>query len=315
MCCDSTHGTNGYDFLLTTLLVIDEYGEGFPVAWCIANHEDFTTMCTSFREVKKNAGTISSSWFMSDIEAQFYNAWVGVMDDCPRPQKLLCTWHVDKAISTKLRKKIGDLPTEVKIYKMFQTVLEQTDESLFDDCMQGFLNRLSLSKKTTSFKTYFEREWVPQKQQWAYCFRVGLGINTNMFVEAFHKVFQYQYLKGKTNKRLDNCILKLLKYVRDKTFDRLIKLTKGKITMRINMTQERRDRSLNLPTGSVKAEDPNTWTVLGEDGRTTYKVSKLLDTCKDQGKCQLKCQECCICVHLYVCNCPNNYLQTYSSGV
>lgn len=74
-----------------------------------------------------------------------------------------------------------------------------------------------------------------------------------MFVEAFHKVFQYQYLKGKTNKRLDNCILNLLKYVRDKTFDRLIKLTKGKITMRINMTQERRDRSLTLPTGSVKA--------------------------------------------------------------
>ena len=69
------------------------------------------------------------------------------MDDCPRPQKLLCTWHVDKAISTELRKKIGDLPTEVEIYKMFQTVLEQTNKSLFDDCMQGFLNHLSLSFK------------------------------------------------------------------------------------------------------------------------------------------------------------------------
>ena len=50
--------------------MIDEYGEGFPVAWCIVNHKDFTTMCTFFREVKKNAGTISSSWFMSDIAAQ-----------------------------------------------------------------------------------------------------------------------------------------------------------------------------------------------------------------------------------------------------
>ena len=78
-------------------LVVDEYGEGFPAAWCLSNHEDFTTMCTFFREVKKNcAGSITSKWFMSDIAPQYYNAWVGVMNDVSRPQKLLCTWHVDR---------------------------------------------------------------------------------------------------------------------------------------------------------------------------------------------------------------------------
>ena len=61
VCCDSTHGNNGYDFLLTALLVIDEFGEGFLAAWCISNHEDVTTMCTFFSEIKKNTGTISSS--------------------------------------------------------------------------------------------------------------------------------------------------------------------------------------------------------------------------------------------------------------
>ena len=29
LCVDSTHGTNGYDFTLITVLVVDEYGEGF----------------------------------------------------------------------------------------------------------------------------------------------------------------------------------------------------------------------------------------------------------------------------------------------
>ncbi len=310
VCCDSTHGTNGYDFLLTTILVVDEFGEGFPAAWCVSNHEDFTTMCTFFSEIKKNTGTISSSWFMSDIAPQFYNAWVGVMNDCPRPLKLLCTWHVDRAISQELRKKIGDMQTESEVYKMFRTVLEQTDETLFDDCLRGFLNRLTLSTKLAPFKKYFEKEWAPRKQQWAYCFRVGLGINTNMFVEAFHKVFKYQYLKGKTNKRLDNCLLNLLKYVRDKTFDRLIKLTKGKVTARINIIQERHLRSLSLSSGSVKTEDSNTWTVLAEDGKSTYNVSKLLETCADQQNCQLKCQECRICVHMYVCNCPDSLITT-----
>lgn len=307
VCCDSTHGTNGYDFLLTTLLVIDEYGEGFPAAWCISNHEDFTTMCTFFREIKKSTGTIKASWFMSDVAPQFYNAWVGVMDDCPRPKKLLCTWHVDRAVTKELRKKIGDLQTEVEVYKMFRTVLEQTSEILFEESLRGFIRRLSLSSKTASFRKYFEQEWVSRKQEWAYCFRVGLGINTNMFVEAFHKVFKYQYLKGKSNKRLDNLLLNLLKYVRDKTFDRLIKLTKGKVTSRLSVIHERHIRSLTLPTASVKVEEDDTWEVLGEDGISRYKVSKLMSACKEPN-CQLKCPECRICVHLYVCNCPDSLI-------
>lgn len=44
ICCDSTHGTNAYDFLLTTIHVINEFGERISVAWCLSNHEDFTTI-------------------------------------------------------------------------------------------------------------------------------------------------------------------------------------------------------------------------------------------------------------------------------
>ena len=36
VCIDSTHKTTGYDFLLITILVVDEYGEGLPVAWCLS---------------------------------------------------------------------------------------------------------------------------------------------------------------------------------------------------------------------------------------------------------------------------------------
>ncbi|GFT80353.1 c2H2-type domain-containing protein [Nephila pilipes] len=44
ICVDSTHGTNCYDFKLITVLVVDDFGEGFPVAWCISNREDFTIL-------------------------------------------------------------------------------------------------------------------------------------------------------------------------------------------------------------------------------------------------------------------------------
>lgn len=35
ICMDSTHGTNVYDFLLVSILVVDDHGEGLPVAWAI----------------------------------------------------------------------------------------------------------------------------------------------------------------------------------------------------------------------------------------------------------------------------------------
>ncbi|GFR27067.1 uncharacterized protein TNCT_647971 [Trichonephila clavata] len=48
VCVDSTHGTNSYNFKLITVLVVDDFGEGFPVAWCISNQEDFTVLRKNF---------------------------------------------------------------------------------------------------------------------------------------------------------------------------------------------------------------------------------------------------------------------------
>lgn len=44
ICIDSTHGTNMYDFYLTTIVVGDEFGSGFPVAFCFSNRISSTHM-------------------------------------------------------------------------------------------------------------------------------------------------------------------------------------------------------------------------------------------------------------------------------
>lgn len=48
ICIDSTHGTNAYDFSLTTLLTVDDFGSGFPVAFCISNRVDTIAMKVFF---------------------------------------------------------------------------------------------------------------------------------------------------------------------------------------------------------------------------------------------------------------------------
>lgn len=61
--------------------VIDEFGRGIPVAWCLSSYEDFTTMVTFFKEVKKNVRNIQSDFFRSNRANQFYNVWVAVMNN------------------------------------------------------------------------------------------------------------------------------------------------------------------------------------------------------------------------------------------
>ena len=43
LCVDSTHGVTGYDYFLMTLLVINNFGKGFPVAWAICSRENHLT--------------------------------------------------------------------------------------------------------------------------------------------------------------------------------------------------------------------------------------------------------------------------------
>ena len=86
---DATHGSTGYGFLLTNVMILDEWGQGFPPVRCISNHEDFTHIFVVFKHIQMSCGILKPQWLMSDTAEQFYNAWIGVMGD--KPKKLLCT--------------------------------------------------------------------------------------------------------------------------------------------------------------------------------------------------------------------------------
>ena len=73
------------------------------------------------------------------------------------------------------------------------------------------------------------------------------------------------------------------------------------------MIFDRYSLSLSLPVESVNCEEDNTWTVLEEDGRSSYKVRRKASACEETNY-GLRCQERCFCVHLYVCNRLDNLI-------
>ena len=249
ICCDTTHGTTGYDFKLNSLLVLDEFEEGIPVAFCLSNHDNFHFMKVFFEKIKESTGPISPVWFMSDTATQFFEAF-SFVNECT-PKQFICTWHVDKAWKEELRQKIKNFEIQGIVYKSLRTILEQTDQLAFEDYLAELNKRLNSSQETKAFGEYFFTYWVPKKTQWCYAYRTGAGINTYMLYEAFHRVFKYKYLKGKFNKRVDKCLVNLIKFNRDKVFQRFSKLTKGKYTSRMRFINERPAFECHLRRSSI----------------------------------------------------------------
>ena len=187
---------------------------------------------------------------------------------------------------------------------LLRTVLEETNENVFEDQLCSLVDRLG-STATLEFQKYFIQNWVDVKRHWGYCYRVGDGINTNMFVEAFHRTFKYNYLKGKYNKRVDTVLVNLLKFSRDMSFSRLIKLTKGALTQRMKTIHDRHLSSKKLCYAAIKETDQeNVYSIQSEDGKRNYSVTKLSDNCEVAG-CKLRCIECSVCTHCFHCNCPD----------
>lgn len=78
ICMDSTHGTNMYDFTLTTLMVIIEFGQGQPVGWFLSNHESFEFIQLFLSKIKDAVGRFEPDWIMGDMAPQYYDAFCKV---------------------------------------------------------------------------------------------------------------------------------------------------------------------------------------------------------------------------------------------
>lgn len=233
---DGTHGLNSYDFDMVTLMVIDDFGEGFPAACMYTNRKDTYIYEVFFSKIKENTGQITAKVFMSDIALAFYNAWCKIMG--PVEHQLLCAWHVDRCWRTNLNK-ISNKEQRLIVYKTLKYIQYLLDINDFERELETFLKYLSNSS-LQEFKNYF-----CNRTKWAYAYRKHCNINTNMHLESMHRALKYFYFDGKKIKRLDKSINMLLKFIRDKAIERLIKITKGKTTDHVTKIHAKHRAALN----------------------------------------------------------------------
>ena len=306
ICLDATHGTNVYGFLLVTVMVIDDFGEGIPVGWAITTRED-TSMLTYFlKALMERAGPLKPAVFMSDDAQQYWNSWSTVFGG-NGTRKLLCTWHIDRAWRNALKEHISTVQTRVELYHHLRVLLMEQDIPTFRVMMQQFLSMLVTSNP--EFLAYFRKQYVPRTEQWAICHRKCMFINTNMYLESFHRLLKVVYLESKQNRRLDRLLNVLLKIARDKAFGQFQKIHKGKNTHRIAEIRKRHQNAHEMVAGgSIPAQhSENAWKVKSQqDSEKHYIVHIALESCD----CKLRCSSCNACIHMYSCTCVDSAIHT-----
>ncbi|GFT60175.1 uncharacterized protein NPIL_84981 [Nephila pilipes] len=87
-----------------------------------------------------------------------------------------------------------------------------------------------------------------------------LGININMLIESMHWTIKYVYLQGKKVKRLDGALFYLMKFVRDRVFDRNIRLEKDKISSKIAQLRKRHKVGQELTSLCIQKNEEE-WSV------------------------------------------------------
>ena len=305
ICLDATHGTTMYDFLLITAIVVDEYGEGVPIAWALSNREDKSVIVHFLKSVQARVGDLSPNIVMSDCAEQYYGAWVAVFEGTPK--KLLCTWHVDKAWRRKLNECIDEKEARITIYHHLRILLEEKDIAKLNILVQQFLSFLNHDHST--FLAYFQTEYAPHIEEWAYAYRYGAEINTNMYVESFHRVLKVVYLDSKQNRRVDHLLTVLLRFARDKAFERIHKLEKGKSSHRIKEINKRHGSAEEMiSSGILPIQDSeNSWKVPSQKTEVKYYI---VTRVKEECTCLLRCSNCHVCVHMFSCSCADAHLHS-----
>ncbi|GFY41049.1 uncharacterized protein TNIN_293121 [Trichonephila inaurata madagascariensis] len=129
---DSTHGTNQYGYLLTTVMVSDDNHEGLPVAICYFNRVCSNILEPFFEELRNRLTHLQPKVFMPDDPA-FWNAWKRVFGDVEYYVNLLC-WNRNlnsKIKDPELRKEMGN-----KLKTLVSEIDELTFKCIYDDFIQ-----------------------------------------------------------------------------------------------------------------------------------------------------------------------------------
>ncbi|XP_042909538.1 uncharacterized protein [Parasteatoda tepidariorum] len=304
VCLDSLYRRKGGRFYLTVLLVMDEFDNAFPGAFCISNKVDKGIIEQFLMSIKESTGNLSFKHFMSDNESFFYESWMSVMEDEPR--WLWSIFYIDSKIRTQLKVFKGNVAGRAEVYKTMRTLLECQNENVFTCMFKNFVESLQKDPTAKKLGDFIQNKYGSNTEMWALCYRKEVNLSTNIHLEVMHRTFRYCCREGR-KKRLDKFLFVVLKLVKYKMLDRISDmLDSDKLNLAIGAINMCHTSGLEIPGDQMSALSEKIWLINTDSDEEPLYVTKELDKCPEH--CSLRCDECDICVHQYSCTCVHSMI-------
>lgn len=275
---DGSHGINRYNFLLQTLLILDYDGEGYPAAFAISNRNDKILIDVFLTCIKAEVGSLSPKTLITDMQASYYNSWVEMMQ---KPvYRLYCTWHFFETLR-KNQSKIQNKDKRKAVMEEVYSIASETDEKEFREKLNRFLN--NSDPDLQEFIKYFRNQYASDEdtiRRWAYCYRMFAGINTNMHLEAFHRILKYMHGRGKVIKTLYDGLEVIYTCLVSQLMSISIKIIRGKVTPKLRNLRQAHKKMENFLKNNDKfsatpIEESVKWEVPSFQNADNFEVQEL----------------------------------------
>lgn len=302
---DSTHNIHCEYLQVAYVSVIDDDCKGFPIAFLFTTRTDIDTLRVFFSIMKEEVGKLTTRTVIADELDDFYQAWTDIMS---RPtHNLLTPWSVFESWSKKF-----DLITNRdklrRVKKLLRHLLIESEEEKFCSALRQIVTEYRNLEDTSNFIKYFEDNYTSNPDQWSSCFRKAYGAS-NFQLWKLHDKFKLVYKEGKNSKKLCRFVTGMMTLFEYQQLERMASLENVELETRRKALTDRHKKSVG--TNSLVYEvavEPVYWLSPSETSNEVYyEIRRIDNSSKTKSKelrcCDLVCQNCSACRHLYKCTC------------
>lgn len=301
ICLDRSFDINSHHFELVSLLVLNEMGEGYPCAFLFSNRLDLEIMTLFFHIIKTTVGSIDTKIFMSDMVDYFYTAWITIMSNVQL--RYYCTWQIEHA----WRKKLIIIKSKEKqetVINQLKAILQERDITTFKLMLESIVNQLNTESYAWHFSSYLQDSCLQREELWSSADGVFIDLKTHPHFERMHKTLNHLFMNGKNAKHFGKALGDIMRFMREKLFDRNILINRGKINNKMKIAIFRHKLSLHSETDSIVTTDEG-WQIPSTETSEVYTIKEMPVVCR----CEFICPECKCCIHRYLCSCIDSFVK------
>lgn len=207
------------EYTLLALLATTSVGVVVPIAWCVCGAANPAVVTAFFEAVRQNMGDFTPRFFMSEDTDFYFAAWLEAFGAEPRPQKIISSWHVQRAWTEAINTWVRGREKQAAVTRSLELLFNQESVESFQKMLRRVISMLKMDSDTASFGDVFESTYAGRPEQWGSCFFRDLDIN----IEDFHTLFRRIASRLKV-KRLDKIAHNLLLASESKQYENYMKV-------------------------------------------------------------------------------------------